>query len=75
MTGMALHEWIAARHPALAGQTVFGTGGAFTRQASEYLARVGNLRLEKPYERKELKRLMSELVANARSKQARATHN
>ena len=67
MTGMDLHRWLAAEHPALAARVVFMTGGAFTPKASEYLAKVGNKRLEKPYGPDKLTQLVSELVAVARS--------
>jgi two-component system cell cycle sensor histidine kinase/response regulator CckA len=65
MTGMDLHKWLATQYPALARQVVFITGGAFTPKASEYVTRVGNLRLEKPFERTKLKRLVLERIAAA----------
>ena len=51
----------------LADRVVFVTGGAFTPGAAEYLAQVGNLRLEKPFEARALRRLMNEQVLAARS--------
>jgi PAS domain S-box-containing protein len=68
MTGMDLHEWLAKENPALAEQMVFVTGGAFTPRASECLARVPNLKVEKPIEPAALKRLVSRMVARARAK-------
>jgi hypothetical protein len=47
---------------------VFVTGGAFTRAASEYLARIGNLRIEKPYEKAALEQLVSALVVAVKDK-------
>jgi hypothetical protein len=47
---------------------VFVTGGAFTPRASDYLARVANLKIEKPFDPSDLKRLVSELILAARSK-------
>lgn len=47
---------------------VFITGGAFTPGASEYLASVGNLRVEKPFDKAALKRLTDELILAARAK-------
>jgi PAS domain S-box-containing protein len=70
MSGMELHAWLAERDPALAGQVVFITGGAFLPGAAEYLARVGNLRVEKPFDSADLKRLAGELVLSARTKRA-----
>jgi len=63
MTGMDLHKWLAAHHPALAGQVVFMTGGAFTPMASDYVMHVGNPRLEKPYESAVLKQLVADMIA------------
>jgi hypothetical protein len=51
-----------ARSPSLASRIVFITGGVFTPRASEYLARAGNLKLEKPIEAAELKKLVAMLV-------------
>ena len=68
MSGMDLHQWLAKRNRALARQMVFITGGAFTPKASEYLRRAGNLKLEKPFDIVNLKRLVSELVLAAKSK-------
>jgi PAS domain S-box-containing protein len=62
LSGMDLHAWLSVEHPDVAERLVFVTGGAFTRTASEYVSRVGNLRIEKPYEKATLKRLVSELV-------------
>jgi FixJ family two-component response regulator len=62
LSGMDLHSWIATQYPELAGRVVFVTGGAFTRAASEYVTRVGNLRVEKPYEKEKLEKLVADLV-------------
>jgi two-component system, cell cycle sensor histidine kinase and response regulator CckA len=66
MSGMDVHAWVAAHHPALAQRIVFVTGGAFTPQALEYVTRVGNLRLDKPYEPAKLEQLISDRVTSAR---------
>jgi CheY-like chemotaxis protein len=63
MTGMDLHKWLATHHPLLAERVIFMTGGAFTPKASDYVARVGNVRLEKPFQAVQLQQLISELVA------------
>ncbi len=68
MSGMDLHVWLAQQDPALAGQVVFITGGAFTPGAAEYLARVGNLKVEKPFDNVSLRRMAGELVLAARAK-------
>jgi len=48
--GKAVWEWITRHRPGLADRVVFMTGGAFTPRAREFLARLPNLRLEKPFD-------------------------
>jgi len=50
MTGMDLFAEVARRYTGLEERFVFMTGGAFTPRASEFLARVKNRRLEKPFD-------------------------
>ncbi len=70
ISGMELHAWLAARDADrdLAARVVFITGGAFTPGASDYLARVGNLRVEKPFDTVALKKLTDELILAARAR-------
>src|SRR6266571_2361842 len=57
MTGMALHQEMAALSPRLAQQMLFITGGAFTPMAQQFLQTVSNERLEKPFDAQELRDL------------------
>jgi CheY-like chemotaxis protein len=66
MSGMELHEWVANRNPALAKRVLFLTGGAYTPWASEYVANVGNLRIEKPVDSALLKRIVMQQVLERR---------
>ena len=50
MTGMEFHARLAGMLPEQAVKVVFMTGGAFTPRAREFLARLPNLRLEKPFD-------------------------
>jgi PAS domain S-box-containing protein len=59
MTGMDLHAEIARRRPGVERKFVFMTGGAFTPRASEFLAKVKNRRLEKPFETAVLKAIVA----------------
>ena len=68
MSGMDLHEWLARRDPGLAGRVVFITGGAFTPKASEYLAKVRNPQVAKPFDARALKDMVNELVQAAKTK-------
>ncbi len=49
MSGMALYERLKEETPAFADRMVFLTGGAFTSEASEFLAQIPNSQLEKPF--------------------------
>jgi PAS domain S-box-containing protein len=63
MTGMELHERLCAGGTTPSDRLVFITGGAFTPQAREFLARVPNPRVEKPFEPAALRALVDGLVA------------
>jgi CheY-like chemotaxis protein len=66
LSGMDLHDWLASNHPFLAKQFIFITGGVFTPRAREYLNKVDNIRLEKPFNIAEFKEVVSELVLSAK---------
>ncbi|MGC4120509.1 MAG: PAS domain S-box protein [Myxococcales bacterium] len=67
MSGMDLHRWLLERNPALARRVVFVTGGAFTPAAREYLTKVGNLRVEKPFDGTNLRKMVVEWIRAARA--------
>ncbi len=69
MSGMELHEWLSKQDPDLAGQVVFVTGGAFTPGAADYLRKVDNLQVEKPFDASAFRKMTNELVLAARAKQ------
>ncbi len=60
MSGMDLHAEIAQRHPGLEERLVFMTGGAFTPRAAQFLARVPNPRIEKPFDLRAVRKLVRE---------------
>jgi len=62
MTGMDLHAALLRLAPDQAERMVFITGGAFTTTASEFLERVPNLRLEKPYDSANLRAIVRGMV-------------
>jgi PAS domain S-box-containing protein len=62
MTGMDLHQRLAAVSPELAGRFVFLTGGAYTPAASAFFDRVQNPKLEKPFDPATLRELVNRLV-------------
>jgi DNA-binding response OmpR family regulator len=65
MSGMDLYRTLLDRHPAIAPRVVFLTGGEFTLEASAFLRRVGNRRLEKPFDSNELREMIHTLVLEA----------
>jgi len=58
MTGMELYERLHAIRPSLAERTIFMTGGAYTEEAQEFLARFPERRLDKPFHPEELDRVL-----------------
>jgi PAS domain S-box-containing protein len=62
VTGMELHRVLCTIAPEHARRMIFLTGGAFTPGAREFLNRVDNLRVDKPYDRRNLLALIDRLV-------------
>jgi PAS domain S-box-containing protein len=60
MTGLEFYEKLLARSPEHVERVLFLTGGAFTAEAREFLDRVPNARLEKPFESQTLRALVNE---------------
>lgn len=50
MTGPDFYDRLRERYPHLVDRVVFVTGGAFTAGAGEFLRRVGNARVDKPFD-------------------------
>jgi nitrogen-specific signal transduction histidine kinase/CheY-like chemotaxis protein len=63
MTGMDLHAELLRTHPEVAQRMVFLSGGAFTDVARDFLRRVPNPQVEKPFDPKELRELVGRLLA------------
>ena len=57
-SGMVVHQEISALAADQAARMIFLTGGAFTPLAQEFLARVDNTRVEKPFSPAELRALI-----------------
>jgi PAS domain S-box-containing protein len=68
MTGMEFHDELTKLDVEAAGRVIFLSGGVFTERARTFLARVPNLRLEKPVEPQSLRALVNERVRAARSR-------
>ena len=58
MTGMDLHEELLKIAPDQAERMVFITGGAVTTRARDFVATVGNLVLDKPFDMRALRKMI-----------------
>jgi PAS domain S-box-containing protein len=67
LTGMELHARVTAVRPELGARFVFLTGGAFTAAAREFLERVPNERVEKPFEPAALRALVAKVLEAGKS--------
>ncbi|MEO6951597.1 MAG: PAS domain S-box protein [Polyangia bacterium] len=63
MTGMQLHAALVAERPEAAERMVFISGGAFTAAARDFLGRVTNHRIEKPFDPGAVRLLVRSLIA------------
>jgi CheY-like chemotaxis protein/two-component sensor histidine kinase len=63
VTGMDLYEAVRLAHPGFEKRILFMTGGAFTAHGREFLARVPNRCIEKPFAREALLRAVGEIVS------------
>ena len=62
MTGMDLYDAVCGFDPKHAERMIFMTGGAFTPRAQEFLDRTPNLHVEKPFNAKNLRALVRDLL-------------
>jgi len=58
MTGMELHAELLRTHPEVAQRMIFVSGGAFTDAAREFLRRIPNPQIEKPFDPQQLRDLI-----------------
>jgi PAS domain S-box-containing protein len=65
MSGMDLFEEIARVAPSQAERVVFLTGGAFTPMARDFLGRVKNRHMEKPFTPKELREFVRSVMSGS----------
>jgi PAS domain S-box-containing protein len=63
LSGMEVFDIVKRRFPALVDRFVFMTGGAFTQQAKDFLSGVANPVVEKPFDIRALRLLVSRRVA------------
>jgi CheY-like chemotaxis protein len=68
LSGMDLHQWLATDNPSLAERFIFITGGAFTPRTRKYLNQVDNLRLEKPFNIANFKKIVNDQILLAQAK-------
>jgi len=61
ITGIELYERLARVAPDCTGRIIFMTGGAFTPQAREFLAKLDRPHLEKPFSEAQLRRALDRM--------------
>jgi two-component system, cell cycle sensor histidine kinase and response regulator CckA len=64
MTGIEFYETLKKRFPGFEKRVIFMTGGAFTAAASEFMANVPNLRVEKPFTRQKIQDLIVQCLGS-----------
>ncbi len=64
MSGIQLYELLRKKKPGLEARIVFMTGGGFTTSAAEFLATIGNRRLEKPFSLGVVEEIAREMAAS-----------
>ena len=62
ITGIDLDAWLREHYPALAERTLFMTGGAFTRAASEFVAQHADRCLDKPIDPVVVRKAIQQLL-------------
>jgi PAS domain S-box-containing protein len=67
MTGMEFFDALTRGGSELSSRIVFTTGGAFTPAARSFLERVSNVRLAKPFTRRELEQAMASVAARSKA--------
>jgi len=65
MTGMDFYEELVRRSSAQAERVIFLTGGAFTPRAREFLDHVPNQHIDKPFNMRNLRALVRDLLRSA----------
>jgi PAS domain S-box-containing protein len=67
ISGIEVHLWLVEHAPPLAERVVFLTGGAFLPAAREYLQKVPNPRVEKPFDAANLEKLVAGFISRRNS--------
>jgi len=67
LSGIDLYEALEQRHPETLARMVFITGGVFTERAREFLDRIPNPRLEKPFDLAQLRQVVGDALAKPRN--------
>lgn len=64
-SGMDVHRWIQANHPALAERLIYMTAGAFTEPVRDFLSHIHNPVLHKPFDTKTLRWIIAQALKRA----------
>ncbi|HKQ68201.1 MAG TPA: response regulator [Polyangiaceae bacterium] len=67
VSGMDLHQQLAATRPVMADRMVFMTGGAFSERSREFVRSVKNTCIDKPIDIKQLRSLVASTIARLKA--------
>lgn len=62
MTGMDVHSQLAKQRPGAEERIVFMSGGAFTSRGQDFLRRVPNRRIDKPFEIEQVRAIVKRCI-------------
>jgi CheY-like chemotaxis protein len=65
VSGIEIYDRLRADLPGMERRIVFMTGGAFTSRAADFLAKVPNRRVEKPFALSQIETIVREMAAQA----------
>jgi CheY-like chemotaxis protein len=63
VSGIDIYQHLRGRHPGREQQLVFLTGGIFTDEAQEFVAKISNSVVQKPFNFQQLRSIVSEKIA------------
>ncbi|NTX63226.1 PAS domain S-box protein [Myxococcus sp. CA051A] len=63
ITGMDVYERVREREPGLSLRFIFITGGSYTTRARQFLERIPNPRIEKPFDAQMIQQIVGEVLA------------
>jgi CheY-like chemotaxis protein len=73
VSGMDIYQHLRQRHPGREQQIVFLTGGIFTDEAQEFVARISNAVVQKPFNFQQLRSIVRDRIPSPEGDDDRGT--